>query len=680
MQDNKIRLKGQLRMYMQWPLIMTILLVLMNIWIFIMNQRAGILMALFVVLYVAIALGLYFYNRRLILQDLIEFSTQYEGVQNTLLRELSIPYVISLEDGRLIWSNDHFQKMVGERRPEKFIDKILDISPNQFPEEYDEDLMIPVTFRERDYQVFIRKISFEGFSGGEDLLQIPREKEFFFAIYFKDVTEVNHYIRENEKQSIVLGLIYIDNYEEVMESVEEVHQSLLAAFVDRKINDYICEQDGIVKKLEKDKYFIVLRKERYEKLRDDRFSLLKDIKTVNFNNSRPVTVSIGLGVNCDTYSRCYQYARTAIDLALARGGDQVVIKDNHEIIYYGGMNEQAARNTRVRARVKAEALREFIESSDHVLIMGHKIMDADSFGASIGMYRAVVNLGRKAYIVVDAMNNSVQPLYDEVLKSPGHDKDIFVTSAKAMELAHEKSMVVVVDTSKSYLTECPELLTKSKTIAIIDHHRQGEVTIDNVVLSYIEPSASSTSEMVTEILQYIYDDTKLPAVEANCLYAGIMIDTRNFLNRTGVRTFEAAAFLRRKGADITRVRKMFRDDISSYRAKAQTIRTARVYRKEFAIAECPNDIEYPTVLAAQTANELLDISGIKASFVLTVFNNRIYLSARSIDEVNVQLLCERLGGGGHINAAGAQFDHTDIAEAQRAIRAAIDEMIEDEEI
>lgn len=680
MQNNKIRLKGQLRMYMQWPLIMSILLVLMNIWIFIANQRAGYLMALFVVLYIVIALGLYFYNRRLILQDLIEFSTQYEGVQNTLLRELSIPYVISLEDGRLIWRNDYFRKMLGDRRPEKFIDKIFDINVEDYPTDYNQDVTLAVSYQDRDYQVVIRKISFEGFSGVEDLLQIPTEKEFFFAVYFKDVTEVNHFIRENENQRIALGMIYIDNYDEVMESVEEIHQSLLAAYVDRKINDYISGQDGIIKKLEKDKYFIVLRKERYNQMKDDRFSLLKDVKTVNVGGSRPVTLSIGMGINCDTYSKCYQFARTAIDLALARGGDQAVIKDPNEIIYYGGMNEQAARNTRVRARVKAEALREFIENNDNVIVMGHKIMDADSFGASIGIYRAVVNLGRKAYIVVDSMNNSVQPLFDEVSKSPGHDKGIFVTSEEALNLVHDKTMVVVVDTSKAYLTECPELLQRCKTIAVVDHHRQGEVTIDNVVLSYIEPSASSASEMVTEILQYIYEDTKLPAVEANCLYAGIMIDTRNFLNRTGVRTFEAAAFLRRKGADITRVRKMFRDDISSYRAKAQTIRTARVYRKEFAIAECPNDIEYPTVLAAQTANELLDISGIKASFVLTVFNNRIYLSARSIDEVNVQLLCEKLGGGGHINAAGAQFNHTDVAEAQRVIRATIDEMIEDEEI
>ena len=241
-------------------------------------------------------------------------------------------------------------------------------------------------------------------------------------------------------------------------------------------------------------------------------------------------------------------------------------------------------------------------------------------------------------------------------------------------------MIVVVDTNKPQMTECPELLKKSKTIAVLDHHRQSSNIIENAVLSYVESYASSACEMVAEVLQYIVDDIKIPSVEADCLYAGIMIDTRNFMNRTGVRTFEAAAFLRRCGADITRVRKMFRDDMDSYRAKAEAVRMAEVYRKEFAIAECPSDVESPTVLAAQAANELLDISGIKASFVLTIYEGKIYMSARSIDEVNVQIVAEKLGGGGHINAAGAQFDHTDMEEAIKALKQTIDKMIEEGDI
>ena len=268
----------------------------------------------------------------------------------------------------------------------------------------------------------------------------------------------------------------------------------------------------------------------------------------------------------------------------------------------------------------------------------------------------------------------------EIAESPAYEKDIFLTSEQAMDYINDNTMVVVVDTNKPQMTECPELLKKTKTIAVLDHHRQSSVGIENAVLSYIEPYSSSSCEMVAEVLQYIVDDIRFPNVEADCLYAGIMIDTQNFMNRTGVRTFEAAAFLRRCGADITRVRKMFRDDMASYRAKAEAVRMAEVYRKEYAIAECPSDIDSPTVLAAQTANELLDISGIKASFVLTIYSGKIYMSTRSIDEVNVQVIAEKLGGGGHINAAGAQFDHTDMEEAINALKATIDQMIEEGDI
>ena len=296
--------------------------------------------------------------------------------------------------------------------------------------------------------------------------------------------------------------------------------------------------------------------------------------------------------------------------------------------------------------------------------------------------RCVLDALRAGYRSID----TAQAYFNEeevgtaLIKSGIPRKDIFLTSEQAMDYINDNTMVVVVDTNKPQMTECPELLKKTKTIAVLDHHRQSSVGIENAVLSYIEPYSSSSCEMVAEVLQYIVDDIRFPNVEADCLYAGIMIDTQNFMNRTGVRTFEAAAFLRRCGADITRVRKMFRDDMASYRAKAEAVRMAEVYRKEYAIAECPSDIDSPTVLAAQTANELLDISGIKASFVLTIYSGKIYMSTRSIDEVNVQVIAEKLGGGGHINAAGAQFDHTDMEEAINALKATIDQMIEEGDI
>lgn len=679
MKNKNMRLKGQLRMYMQWPLIMTILLLAMNIWMYMTDQKAGLTMTVFVIIYVVIVGLLYFYNRSLILADLIQFSTQYKGIQNTLLKELTVPYTIILEDGHILWKNDRFSEIVDGR--EKFIQKVIpELNKGIFPKDDETRSELEITYKERDYQVELRRISLEGFSESERMLQIPKEKEYFIALYMRDVTELNSYIRENEDQRLIAGLIYIDNYDEVMESVEEVRQSLLVALIDRKINKYINDVDGIVKKLENDKYFFVVKKESYRKFEADRFSLLEEVKQVNIGNARSATLSIGLGLNTATYALSYNYARMAIDLALARGGDQAVIKDCKGITYFGGKKEQTAKNTRVKARVKAEALREFIVAKDQVIVMGHKISDPDSFGACMGIYRAAVALEKKAHIVINDVSTSIKPLYDEIAQSSVYGKDIFLTSGEALDYISDSAMVVVVDTNKPQMTECPELLKRSKTIAVLDHHRQSSTVIDNAVLSYIEPYSSSTCEMVAEVLQYIVDDIKVPSIEADCLYAGIMIDTRNFMNRTGVRTFEAAAYLRRCGADITRVRKMFRDDMESYRAKAEAMRMAEVYREQYAIAECPSDIASPTVLAAQTANELLDINGIKASFVLTVYDGRIFLSARSIDEVNVQIIAEKLGGGGHINSAGAQFEHTNVKEAIEALKVTIDQMIEEGDI
>lgn len=679
MKNKNMRLKGQLRMYMQWPLIMTILLLAMNIWMYMTDQKAGLTMTVFVIIYAIIVGLLYFYNRSLILADLIQFSTQYKGIQNTLLKELTVPYAIILEDGHILWKNDRFSEIVDGR--EKFIQKIIpELNKGIFPKDDETRNELEITYKERNYQVELRRISLEGFSESERMLQIPKEKEYFIALYMRDVTELNSYIRENEDQRLIAGLIYIDNYDEVMESVEEVRQSLLVALIDRKINKYINDVDGIVKKLENDKYFFVVKKESYRKFEADKFSLLEEVKQVNIGNARSATLSIGLGLNTATYALSYNYARMAIDLALARGGDQAVIKDCKGITYFGGKKEQTAKNTRVKARVKAEALREFIVAKDQVIVMGHKISDPDSFGACMGIYRAAVALEKKAHIVINDVSTSIKPLYDEIAQSSVYGKDIFLTSGEALDYISDSAMVVVVDTNKPQMTECPELLKRSKTIAVLDHHRQSSTVIDNAVLSYIEPYSSSTCEMVAEVLQYIVDDIKVPSIEADCLYAGIMIDTRNFMNRTGVRTFEAAAYLRRCGADITRVRKMFRDDMESYRAKAEAMRMAEVYREQYAIAECPSDIASPTVLAAQTANELLDINGIKASFVLTVYNGRIFLSARSIDEVNVQIIAEKLGGGGHINSAGAQFEHTNVKEAIEALKVTIDQMIEEGDI
>ena len=672
-EKEKIKLRGQLKLYIQWPSVMAVLLVAMNVWVYMIDKRAGSLMVFFVLIYIIMAGSLYLRSKTVLLKDLVEFAAQYGIVQNTLLKELTVPYAILMSDGKTIWMNDLFREILGTkpRRDVPISKYIPELNRSIFPKEGKDTIEMDVYYRDREYKAELRQVSVEGFNDTGLLLHMPAEKEYFIAVHLQDVTELNRYIKENEEQRLIAGLIYIDNYDEVINSVEEVRQSLLMALVDRKINQYIARVDGIVKKMETDKYFIVLRKQYFKQLEADKFSLLEDVKSVNIGNGIPATLSIGLGLSGDSYSQSYNYARVAIDLALARGGDQAVIKDGGGITYYGGK-----RDTRVKARVKAEALREFLTLKDRIFVMGHKLTDADAFGAAIGICRAAAAMEKRAYIVINEVSASLRPLYECFVRDSNYPDEMFLKSAQAIEMADENSMVVVVDTNRPKMTECEELLKKTKTIVVLDHHRQSSDNIENALLSYIEPYASSSCEMVAEVLQYIVDDIKIPKIEASSMYAGIMIDTNNFVNHTGVRTFEAAAFLRRCGADITLVRKMFRDDIESYRAKAEIISSAEVYYEKFAIARGAGlKIESPTIIGAQAANELLDISEIKASFVLTEYNGRIYVSARSIDEVNVQVIMERLGGGGHLNASGAQFDHTNMEEAVKSLKEVIDDMI-----
>lgn len=671
-----VRLKGQLKTYMYWPLITSALLVAVNVWIYFIDVIAGGWMTAGLVVYILVVAALYYTNRSALFTDLVQFAEQYGDIQNALLKDLALPYALMLENGKLIWWNDCFKEWImGDRQEYQIHNLIPQLKRSVYPKEENDIVKLEVPYGDRDYSVELRKISIADFSRAEKLVQIPDGQQYFIVLCMNDVTELNASIRENDEQRLVPGLIYIDNYDEVLESVEEVRQSLLVALIDRKINQYIGKVDGIVKKLEKDKYFVVLKKKNFEQLEKNKFSILEEVKQVNIGNTRSVTLSIGIGLHSATYNQSYTHARMAIDLALARGGDQAVVKDVDGVSYYGGKKEQVTKNTRVKARVKAEALREFIIAKDLVLIMGHQIADADVLGSAIGIYRAAVELGKKAHIIVNEVTNAVRPLYEEIIKNPAYPKDIFITSEDVKDFSIENAMVVVVDTNKASMTECPKLLDKAKTIAVFDHHRQGTNKIANAVLSYIEPYSSSTCEMVAEVLQYIVQDIKLTPVEAECLYAGMMIDTRNFMNRTGVRTFEAAAFLRRCGADITRVRKMFRDDMEAYQAKAEAVRSAEVYRKEFALAVSPGNIDSPTVIAAQAANELLDINAIRASFVFTEYNGKIYMSARSIDELNVQIIAEKLGGGGHINSAGAQFTNVTVEQVIKRVKETIDELI-----
>lgn len=426
---------------------------------------------------------------------------------------------------------------------------------------------------------------------------------------------------------------------------------------------------------------MIMRKKSVVQLRESKFDLLEDVKTVNIGNEMAVTLSIGLGLDGLTYAQNYEFARNAIDLALGRGGDQAIVKTPETVTYFGGKSQQVEKNTRVKARVKAQALREIITGKDRVIIMGHRLADVDSFGSAIGIYRIAKTMDKKAHIVINDVSSSVQPFVQLFKDNPEYEEDMIIGSTAAMELSGSNSVLVVVDVDKPSFTECPELLKTCKAIVVLDHHRRGSETIENATLSYVEAYASSACEMVSEILQYIGDNIKIKPDEADCMYSGIMIDTNNFMTKTGVRTFEAAAFLRRNGADVTRVRKLFREDAAVYKTRADAVSQAEIYKHTYAISVCNSeDLQSPTIVGAQAANELLNIKGIKASFVLTEYQGRIYVSARSIDEVNVQIIMERLGGGGHMNVAGCQMEDISITEAIGVLKRTLDTMIQEGDI
>ena len=499
------------------------------------------------------------------------------------------------------------------------------------------------------------------------------------ALFFYDETELQEYIQKNEDDKLVVALAYLDNYEEALEGVEEVRRSLLIALIDRKITKYFSDFDGLVRKLERDKYFLIMRQSSLEVLKEQRFNILDEVKTVNIGNEMAVTLSIGIGLNAANYLQNYEYCRIAIEMALGRGGDQVVIKNGDSITYFGGKAQQMEKNYPCEGQSEGSGFEGVYEYQGSCCSYGHKITDVDALGAAIGIYRAGKTLGKQVSIVVNDPTTSIRPLMAGYINNPDYEPSMFIDGAQAREMVDNNTVVVVVDTNKPSYTECQDLLYLTRTIVVLDHHRRGSEVIQNAVLSYVEPYASSTCEMVAEILQYFSDDLRLRSLEAECLYAGIVIDTNNFTTRSGVRTFEAAAFLRRNGADITRVRKLLRDDIDAYKARAEVVRTAQIYRNCFAIGRCPSEgLESPTVVGAQAANELLNIAGVKASFVLTPYNNEVYVSARAIDEVNVQVMMERMGGGGHLNIAGAQVKATE-DETEDMLKEIIDQLYEEGE-
>ncbi len=681
---NSVKLKGRMKSYLQSSLYLGFLLIAVDILIYMMDYRAGLVLSGFIVFYIAIILSMMLYNKPIIMNELVSFATQYGQIQRRLLRDLELPHALLDDNGKVIWTNIAFEKVVHQEKGyHKSITALFpSITKDKLPGYGGEDeVEFDIDYESGNYIAKLKKISLKEMAENSDIIEAKGYDGYLIALYLFDETALKIALREVDNQSLAVGLIYLDNYEEALQSVEEVRRSLLIALIDRKVNKYIAAMDGICKKLEKDKYFVIMRKEAVAQLQESRFDLLEDVKTVNIGNEMAVTISIGVGLGGLSYAQNYEFARNAIDIALGRGGDQAVVKVPENVIYYGGKSQQVEKSTRVKARVKAHALKEIISVKDEVYVMGHRMGDVDSFGASVGIYRIAKTLDKRAHIVLDDVTSSMRPLVELFQNNSDYEEDMIINNAQALEMVGNNAVLVVVDVNKPSITECPELLKRCKSIVVLDHHRQGTEIIENATLSYIEAYASSACEMVSEVLQYISDNLKLRSEEADCMYSGIMIDTSNFMTKTGVRTFEAAAYLRRNGADVTRVRKMFRDNAAEYKAKADAVSQAEIYRNSYAISVCQSEgLESPTVVGAQAANELLNIRGIKASFVLTLYNEVVYVSARSIDEVNVQIIMERMGGGGHLNIAGTQISGGTVEDGIETIKKTLDAMIAEGEL
>lgn len=681
---SKNAIKGTLRSYLRWPIILAVLLIVMNIQIYTIDLLAGLVMSGYVTIYLLIAILLYCFKRKALLQDLVNYAMEFHHRTKVVAKNMELPMAILDVNGTCVWQNDKFLDTFAPELPKRFpiTNAIGALTEQYFPDSVDRDCELHFNRDDIFYRATIQRIEFQQ----EDTLQkadVLGLGDSLYLLFVHDETEIVHYIRENYDQRLDIGLLYIDNYEESLATIEEVRRALLSALIDRKVNKYMLKYDAITRKLEKDKYIILFQHKYLSDMQADKFSLLKEVKNINIAEEKSVTISMGIGIQADTFRKRQEYARSAIDLALARGGDQVVVKSKDNILYYGGKSIQQEKNTRVKARVKAHALRESIEAADKIVIMGHKLPDVDAVGSAIGINRIAQTLGKPTHIVVNEATSSLAPVLKLFEGNKDFPPDLFITGTQAKEFIGNGNgvLLIVVDVNRPSYTDAPELLKMVSSLVVIDHHRQTDESFENPTLSYIEPFASSACEMVAEILQYAGEEMRLKVVEADAMYAGIMVDTNNFMNKPGVRTFEAVAYLRRSGADILRIRKMFRSDINEYKVRAEAIQNMEIFMGCFAIAPCDAaNCESPTIVGAKIADDLLDINGMKATFILTSYEDKIYISARSIDELNVQVVMEKLGGGGHISSAGAQLTDCTIEEAINTLKEVLTKMKEEGDI
>lgn len=479
--------------------------------------------------------------------------------------------------------------------------------------------------------------------------------EYMATVYFLDETNYVKLLEEYNNSRTCIGIIVLDNYEELMQRVTEEEKLKITSNAEKNIYSWVNKYDGLLVKSERDTYVCIFDQLNLEKIKEDKFEILDEIKEIKTQDNIQLTLSIAISENEKTNSEEYKSAKAVIDIALGRGGDQAIIKQNGKYYFFGGRTQEVEKRTRVKARIVAQALEELMNSASNVIIMGHTNSDIDAMGSGMGLYRIAKTIGKDAYIVNETNGTSLDNFIND-LKDIEEYNDVIIDKAEALNKISADSLLVVVDTDKKNYVEAPELLDKTDKIVVIDHHRRGTDYIENAILTFHEVYASSACELVTELVEYAEKTVKLTKFEVEALYAGIMMDTKNFTFKTGVRTFEAAAFLRKCGVDIIKVKKWFQSDLETYNKISEIVAKSEIIDDTIAISIYDKEDSDANITCAKAADELLTISNITASFVIGKMGDKIYISGRSIGDINVQLILEKLGGGGHITVAGAQVE------------------------
>lgn len=592
------------------------------------------------------------------------FAFGTDSIAKTAVLSFPSPMVVVSRGGIIHWYNTEFAQMCN--RDSLFGTQLQEIFPSVRLSSFlsDKNKEQAFSYNGRDFIL----------TGEVGEITDKDSANNMIGLCFTDISELTALKRRLEEKKTVVCTAIIDNYDEVFRETPNSNHGALLSDIERCIDLWVEKGEGTYRKYERDKFVLLFEASKFETLVSEKFAVLNDVKEINQQNKIPVTLSIGVGAVGDDLLENDKLSLSALDMALGRGGDQAVMKTDSGYSFYGAKSLGVEKTTKVKARVVAKSLCGLIDKASNVIIMGHKSADFDSFGSAVGLFRAVMDRDKVAYIAMNKDHNNVKEILSDISIQPEYAERI-VPLDRALAVVDENTLLIIVDTHRPGIVEYPELLTKVKNIALIDHHRRCEDFIENTVLTYHEPYASSACEMVAEILQYFGDDQQLSVQEAEALYCGIYLDTKGFTFKTGARTFEAAAFLRKMGVDPVGVHKIFRNDLTLYIQKSKVISMAKVYRENIAIAVYEEASKNTQLVVAQAADDLLDISGIEASFVLASVGNKVVISGRSLGAINVQVILERLGGGGHITIAGAQLENNSLAIAELRLQNAIDDVL-----